>query len=153
MQAEEHKVPGVLSSRSLSGQLPLQRGVSDGSALVSHFDDWATVLDSEAETSLSRRGSGKLHGLEPDMLRSTVDGLLKRQSAPSKLHAPVDPQSLSLTAAAIMCTQDQHSWTVEAAISSFQVACHCGKPRGWVSCADQLRCPICHAHGRYQWAV
>ena len=79
-------------SRAASSHTPLHRGVSDGSALISHFDDWANVLDNtEAESSLSRRGSGKLEGLEPDALRSTVDGLLKRQPAPSKLqpHAPL----------------------------------------------------------------
>ena len=71
--------------KSLLGYVLLNRVSSDGSALKSHFDDWAHVLNSEAETSLSRRGSGKLHGLEPDMLRSTVDGILKRQPVPSKL--------------------------------------------------------------------
>lgn len=77
-------------SHVTAGPAPPQRGISDASALISHFDDWATVLEPEAESSLSRRGSGKLEGLEPDALRSTVDGLLKRQPAPSKLqpHAP-----------------------------------------------------------------
>ncbi|KAL3149135.1 hypothetical protein ABBQ32_001972 [Trebouxia sp. C0010 RCD-2024] len=78
-----------------SGSAPPQRGVSDASALISHFDDWATVLEPEAESSLSRRGSGKLEGLEPDALRSTVDGLLKRQPGPSKLQ-PNAPSSLGL---------------------------------------------------------
>ncbi len=78
-------------SRAVSAVAPAQRGLSDASALISHFDDWANVLDShEVESSLSRRGSGKLEGVEPDALRNTVDGLLKRQPAPSKLqpHAP-----------------------------------------------------------------
>jgi len=78
-------------SRAVSALAPAQRGLSDASALISHFDDWANVLDShELESSLSRRGSGKLEGVEPDALRNTVDGLLKRQPAPSKLqpHAP-----------------------------------------------------------------
>lgn len=79
-----------LLSSAASGLAPPRRGGSDTSALISHFDDWATVLEPEAESSLSRRGSGKLEGLEPDALRSTVDGLLKRQPGPSKLqpHAP-----------------------------------------------------------------
>ena len=73
-------------TRAVPGQVPPQRGVSDASALISHFDDWANVLDGhEVESSLSRRGSGKLEGLEPDALRNTVDGLLKRQPVPSKL--------------------------------------------------------------------
>lgn len=73
-------------SRAAPGLVPPQRGVSNASALISHFDDWANVLDGhEVESSLSRRGSGKLEGLEPDALRNTVDGLLKRQPVPSKL--------------------------------------------------------------------
>lgn len=73
-------------SRAVPGMVPPQRGVSDASALISHFDDWANVLEGhEVESSLSRRGSGKLEGLEPDALRNTVDGLLKRQPVPSKL--------------------------------------------------------------------
>ena len=90
------QAPGVSGDRmpkSPSGHALLKRLSSEGSALVSHFDDWTNVLDSEAETSLSRRGSGKLHGLEPDMLRSTVDGLLKRQSGSSKLQPnPASPR-------------------------------------------------------------
>ena len=75
-------------SRAASVQALPQRDASDASGLISHFDDWANVLDStEAESSLSRRGSGKLEGLEPDALRSTVDGLLKRQPGPSKLQS------------------------------------------------------------------
>lgn len=114
LQSEGQKAPGELTSRSLSGQLPAQRGMSDASALVSHFDDWATVLDSDAEALLSRRGSGKLHGLEPDMLRSTVDGLLKRQSAPSKLHAPAASPVVSLAAAVVhvlTCLSWQAAWS------------------------------------------
>ena len=58
-------------SRAVPGLVPPQRGVSDASALISHFDDWANVLDGhEVESSLSRRGSGKLEGLEPDALRN-----------------------------------------------------------------------------------
>lgn len=90
------QAPGVSGDhmpRSPSGHALLNRLSSEGSALVSHFDDWTNVLDSEAETCLSRRGSGKLHGLEPDMLRSTVDGLLKRQSGSSKLQPnPASPR-------------------------------------------------------------
>ena len=82
-----------LLSRAASGPAPPQRGASDASALISHFDDWATVLEPEAESTLSRRGSGKLEGLEPDALRSTVDGLLKRQPGPSKLQ-PHEPSSM-----------------------------------------------------------
>lgn len=78
-----------LLSRAASSPAPPQRGTSDTSALISHFDDWATVLEPEAESSLSRRGSGKLEGLEPDALRSTVDGLLKRQPGSSKLQPNV----------------------------------------------------------------
>ena len=77
--------------RATSGPGHPQRGISDASALISHFDDWARVLDNEAESSLSRRGSGKLEGLEPDALRSTVDGLLKRQPGPSKLQPHAAP--------------------------------------------------------------
>lgn len=80
--------------RATSGPPPPQRGVSDASALISHFDDWARVLDNEAESSLSRRGSGKLEGLEPDALRSTVDGLLKRQPGPSKLQPHAAPHPM-----------------------------------------------------------
>ena len=89
-QEVQTEVPEPLS-RAVSAVAPAQRGLSDASALISHFDDWANVLDShEVESSLSRRGSGKLEGVEPDALRNTVDGLLKRQPAPSKLqpHAP-----------------------------------------------------------------
>ncbi len=92
--------------RAGSGHALPQRGVSDASALISHFDDWANVLDShEAESSLSRRGSGKLEGLEPDALRSTVDGLLKRQPAPSKLqpHAPTPAVLCTVTSSTIVC--------------------------------------------------
>lgn len=93
LQAEWREVStqaAELPPGAASGPAPPQRGTSDSSALISHFDDWATVLEPEAESSLSRRGSGKLEGLEPDALRSTVDGLLKRQPGPSKLqpHAP-----------------------------------------------------------------
>ena len=87
--------------KSMLGYVPPNRLSSDGSALISHFDDWANVLDSEAETSLSRRGSGKLHGLEPDMLRSTVDGLLKRQPVPSKLQP--NPASPRVCTTASLC--------------------------------------------------
>ena len=87
-------------SRAASGFIAPQRGVSDASAIISHFDDWAKVLGeaggvdaTDAESTLSRRGSGKLEGLEPDALRHTVDGLLKRQPGPSKLQPqlPVPP--------------------------------------------------------------
>jgi len=94
LQADWHEVQTEVTeplSRAVSAVAPAQRGLSDASALISHFDDWANVLDShEVESSLSRRGSGKLEGVEPDALRNTVDGLLKRQPAPSKLqpHAP-----------------------------------------------------------------
>ena len=81
-------------SRAASGFIAPQRRVSDASAIISHFDDWAKVLGdsmvvdaTDAESSLSRRGSGKLEGLEPDALRHTVDGLLKRQPGPSKLQS------------------------------------------------------------------
>ena len=82
-----------LTHVTTSGSAPPQRSVSDASALISHFDDWANVLEPEAESSLSRRGSGKLEGLEPDALRNTVDGLLKRQPGPSKLQ-PNAPSSV-----------------------------------------------------------
>ena len=89
-------------SRAASSFIAPQRGVSDASAIISHFDDWARVLSDsaveardDAESSLSRRGSGKLEGLEPDALRHTVDGLLKRQPVSSKLQPqlPVPPVS------------------------------------------------------------
>lgn len=87
LQLKDPAAPDEHAANSPHGLAPPNRMSSDASALISHFDHWANVLDPEAETPLSRRGSGKLHGLEPDMLRSTVDGLLKRQTVPSQLQS------------------------------------------------------------------
>ncbi|DBB09234.1 TPA: hypothetical protein ACH3X3_007818 [Trebouxia sp. C0006] len=112
-------------SRAVSAVAPAQRGLSDASALISHFDDWANVLDShEVESSLSRRGSGKLEGVEPDALRNTVDGLLKRQPAPSKLqpHAPSPAGIPNSMQSSPSLSQQQMSQIISAGGASYKQA-------------------------------
>lgn len=120
-------------SRAASAFAPPQRGLSDSSALISHFDDWATVLDNEHESSLSRRGSGKLEGLEPDALRSTVDGLLKRQPGPSKLQPQAPAPVVSLFASGILmhnrCSVLVHFVPLhDTALQTSHVHYCCGEP-------------------------
>ncbi|DBA97431.1 hypothetical protein WJX77_010396 [Trebouxia sp. C0004] len=112
-------------SRAISAVAPAQRGLSDASALISHFDDWANVLDSHGvESSLSRRGSGKLEGVEPDALRNTVDGLLKRQPAPSKLqpHVPSPAGIPNSMQSSSSLSQQQMSQIISAGGASYKQA-------------------------------
>lgn len=105
LQVQEPAALDEYAAKSSQAYVPPHRVSSDGSALISHFDNWANVLDTEAEMPLSRRGSGKLHGLEPDMLRSTVDGLLKRQTVPSQLQTNPGCSRVSSALPFIVCVQ------------------------------------------------